>query len=344
MFTGSGMPMRFADTDGTMIDVYQATTQMTDESNQTYPYTVDTLLDRALGPEGYYGVFTANMHTDTVESAGSDAIVASALQRGVPVVSGRQLLTWLDARNQSSFQSLEWSDDTLSFTIDAPVDARGLQALVPTSSGVGTLSEITRDGSSVAMSTKTIKGIEYAVFTAEAGSYDATYEVDSTPPTISNVTAVPRANGTSATISWSTNESAVSRVDYGTSASTLDRSVTGAALVTSHSVVLSGLAPSTTFHFRVTSADGFGNEVTSPPSEDVPLSFSTPAGGDQTPPAVVDRSPESGSTGVPRGASVGATFSEPMNAASFTSATVRLRAAGAADDVPATVAYGGARR
>ena len=39
MFTGSGMPMRFADLDGTMIDVYQATTQMTDESGQTYPFT-----------------------------------------------------------------------------------------------------------------------------------------------------------------------------------------------------------------------------------------------------------------------------------------------------------------
>ena len=37
LFTGSGMPMRFAKADGTMIDVYQATTQMTDESGQTYP-------------------------------------------------------------------------------------------------------------------------------------------------------------------------------------------------------------------------------------------------------------------------------------------------------------------
>ena len=57
--------MRFADLDGDMIDVYQAATQMTDESGQAYPVTVNTLLDRALGPQGYYGVFTANMHTDT---------------------------------------------------------------------------------------------------------------------------------------------------------------------------------------------------------------------------------------------------------------------------------------
>ena len=75
-----------------IIDVYQATTQMTDESGQTYPYTIDTLLDKAIGPEGYYGVFTANMHTDTVESSGSDAIVSSALARGIPVVSARQML------------------------------------------------------------------------------------------------------------------------------------------------------------------------------------------------------------------------------------------------------------
>ena len=84
MFTGSGMPMRFADLDGSMIDVYQAATQMTDESDQTYPKNIDSLLNNALGPQGYYGVFTANMHTDSASSAGSDAIVASAQSRGRP--------------------------------------------------------------------------------------------------------------------------------------------------------------------------------------------------------------------------------------------------------------------
>ena len=48
-FTGSGMPMRFTRLDGTLIDVYQAATQMTDESDQTYPYTINTLLDNAIG-------------------------------------------------------------------------------------------------------------------------------------------------------------------------------------------------------------------------------------------------------------------------------------------------------
>jgi large repetitive protein len=43
MFTGSGVPMRFADLDGTLIDCYQVTTQMTDESGQTYSKTITAL-------------------------------------------------------------------------------------------------------------------------------------------------------------------------------------------------------------------------------------------------------------------------------------------------------------
>ena len=70
MFTGSGFPMRFAEPDGSLIDVYQAATQMTDESGIDYALHIAALLDGALGPQGYYGVFTANMHTDSPQHPG----------------------------------------------------------------------------------------------------------------------------------------------------------------------------------------------------------------------------------------------------------------------------------
>jgi hypothetical protein len=192
MFTGSGMPMRFADTDGTILDVYQATTQMTDESGQSLEpgsatrFTVDALLNKAIGPEGYYGVFTANMHTDVAAHAGSDAIIASAQEaranatilgqtKGVPVVSGRQMLEWLDGRNGSSFNSLTWSNNTLSFTITIGVGANGLQAMLPVNVAAGTLANINRNGNTVIFTRRTIKGVEYAIFTAAAGTYQATY-------------------------------------------------------------------------------------------------------------------------------------------------------------------------
>ncbi len=175
LFTGSGFPMRFADVDGKLIDVYQAVSQMTDESAQTFPFTIDSLLDKALGPEGYYAVLTANMHTDSATSAGSDAIVNAAITRGVPVVTARQMLRWLDARNGSNFANITKTSATLTFTINAATGSNGLQALLPTASATGTLTALTKDGTAVSFDTQTIKGVTYAAFTAQAGAYQATY-------------------------------------------------------------------------------------------------------------------------------------------------------------------------
>jgi hypothetical protein len=173
LFTGSGMPMRFADTDGAMIDVYQAVTQMTDESGQTYPFNIDTLLDRATGPLGYYGVFTANMHTDSEESAGADAIVASAQTRGVPIVSARQMLTWLsDCRNGSAFGLDCVHHQPSRLTIAVASGATGLRAMVLEDVGpVRRVSTITRNGPGHLFALQTIKGMQYAVFDALPGTY-----------------------------------------------------------------------------------------------------------------------------------------------------------------------------
>jgi WD40 repeat protein len=134
-FTGSGMPMRVANSDGSLIDVYEAATQMTDESGQTYPFNPSTLLDKALGAEGYYGAFTVNAHTDSASSSVSDGVVSSALARGVPIVSSAQMLTWLDGRNSSSFSNIAWAGNTLSFTAHAGAGATGLQTMIPMRAG-----------------------------------------------------------------------------------------------------------------------------------------------------------------------------------------------------------------
>jgi hypothetical protein len=216
LFTGSAMPMRFADFDGTTIDVYQATTQMTDESAQSYPFTADTLFDRALGPLGYYGVFTANMHTDLATEQPSDASVASAMARGIPVVSAKQMLDWLDGRNGSSFGAVGFDGASLTFTIAAAAGSNGLTAMVPASARGGALLAITRDGSAVGFTTQVIKGVPYAFFDGTSGSYAATYAVDVTAPVISDVTVTP-GNGNTATVAWTTDELSGSRVDYGLS-------------------------------------------------------------------------------------------------------------------------------
>ena len=193
LFTGSGFPQRFADTDGSLIDVYQAATQMTDESGIDVALHIKTLIDNATGPDGYYGVFTANMHTDNDDNPGADAIIAEATSRNVPVVSATQMLTWLDGRNGSSFAGLSFAGNQLSFSINPGTGANGLQAMLPVSGPTGPLSRLTHDGADVATTTQTIKGVDYAMFDAQAGGYVATY--GSVPPdtTISAASTTPNA-------------------------------------------------------------------------------------------------------------------------------------------------------
>ena len=194
VFTGSAMPMRFANLDGTYVDVYMAASQMTDESGQVYPYTVDTLLDRATGAAGYYGVYTINAHTDAVDSVEATATVTSAQNHGVPVVTSRQMLTWLDARNNSTFSAQSWSGNMLTFTVTADPSAIGINAMLPTRTATGALTSLTRAGSAVAYTWSGIKGVEYAFFPAVSGTYVATYGTDTTAPTVT--TTVPSSGAT----------------------------------------------------------------------------------------------------------------------------------------------------
>jgi hypothetical protein len=277
LFTGSAMPMRYAKLDGTLVDCFQAATQMTDESGQSYPMTPDSLLERALDVRGYYGAFCTNIHLDGSSETINAQVVASAQSRGVPVVSAAQMLTWIDGRTGSTFDDVVWDGSQLTFAIAVAAGAGNLRAMLPLWRGAASLQTLTRDASPVAFTTETIKGVAYAFFPAAAGSYAAGYAEDTTPPAISAVTATPDEDGT-ALVTWTTDEPADSRVDYGTDAGALTLQVASATLVTSHALTLTGLAANTTYHFRVTAVDGAGNPATSPAPPALPATFTTPAG------------------------------------------------------------------
>jgi chitodextrinase len=196
-FSGSALPMRFADLDGTLINVYQAATQMTDESGQQYPFTVDTLLDRALGNEGYYGAYVVNAHTDLAVIPESTAVVDSALRRDVPIITSRQMLEWLDGRDSSSFRSIVWNGATLGFEVAAGEGANGLQALVPLSTAAGVVGGVTRNGASTPYEVVSRKGIEYASFTATSGTYEVSYAEDTTAPSVVSRTPADGSTGVS---------------------------------------------------------------------------------------------------------------------------------------------------
>jgi hypothetical protein len=100
---------------------------------------------------------------------------------------------------------------------------------------------------------------------------------DTTSPSITNVT-VTDTQATSATITWTTDELADSRIDYSIDPSTVFGSgQTNASFLLSHSLTLTGLTPNTPYLFRVKGSDALGNTGTNDNSGDG-FSFSTSAG------------------------------------------------------------------
>ncbi|MFH1053720.1 MAG: putative Ig domain-containing protein [Candidatus Woesearchaeota archaeon] len=78
---------------------------------------------------------------------------------------------------------------------------------------------------------------------------------DTTPPVISGIGAVTTDD--SATVIWTTNENSDSKVYYGETA--LVNQGSNPAMTTSHSIVLNGLSPLTTYNYKVGSCDSSSN-------------------------------------------------------------------------------------
>ena len=90
----------------------------------------------------------------------------------------------------------------------------------------------------------------------------ATTTPDTTAPVIWGA-LVHNVSATAASVSWATNENATGIVDVGTTTSYGLAFSQGTALSTIHTVQLTGLTASTTYHARITSADASGNTATS---------------------------------------------------------------------------------
>lgn len=95
--------------------------------------------------------------------------------------------------------------------------------------------------------------------TADVFSF-TTEPPDTTPPQITNINVV--TTDTSATVTWTTDEAASSKVEYGLTQALEKPFVSDSALVLSHSLSLTNLQTESTYYFRLTSADYIPNQAT----------------------------------------------------------------------------------
>ncbi|HKV25954.1 MAG TPA: Ig-like domain-containing protein [Candidatus Acidoferrum sp.] len=143
-----------------------------------------------------------------------------------------------------------------------------------------------------------------------AGLVSAGNGTTKTPPpgnlSISAVQGVA-ATVTGFQVDWTTNVAANSAVDYGTSSSYGNTTPVNSSMVTSHQIGLTGLKPTTQYHFRVRSTDSSGASASSGDA-----TFSTAA--DTTPPTVAISSPAQNAT-ISGTATVSATASDNIGVA-----------------------------
>jgi hypothetical protein len=176
-----------------------------------------------------YGQTATDSVTVTLLTMGTIAGTATDSQTGLPLPSGTVSVT-----------------DALSVTQTALTGADGTYAISNVASGAFS-GGITKDGyASTPISGSMSPGQTVTMNAALNPIY----------PTISNV-AVSGITWDSATIIWDTDQPADSRVDYGATTS-YGNYISDPTLTVAHEVTLSGLALSTTHHFKVTSTNTYG--------------------------------------------------------------------------------------
>jgi chitodextrinase len=204
-----------------------------------------------LGNDGDYDVFGANWSTTTQVDLWENLSAGGALDTSAPSMPAN-----LSASPASSTQiNLAWSASSDNVAVTGYRIIRNgtpIGTTTSTSYVNGSLSPSTTY--SYQISAFDAAGNESGLCAARSATTPAS---DSTPPVISGV-ASTGVTATSATITWTTNEAATSRVDYGTSTA-YGLSATTSGLRTSHALTVTNLAPSTVYHYRVTSTDGSGN-------------------------------------------------------------------------------------
>lgn len=104
------------------------------------------------------------------------------------------------------------------------------------------------------------------------------FEFDTTPPVVSDVAI--DAGSTSALVTWTTDDPADSRVDYGETTSYALGTESDAAFVTAHQLALTNLEPGTDYHLRITSVNenGLATETGDFPFTTAPAGSGGPAG------------------------------------------------------------------
>jgi len=144
--TGSGLPMRFVEQGGRVLDIYQQATQFEDDvirdlhqsplGGGDFTTFATDLIVAALdaGVDRFHEAITLNVHPTNFAAFSAQMtrnVLARARARGVPILSADEWLEFWERRDAVRADGLSLRGGALSFSLTVPSPLRGLTVLVP---------------------------------------------------------------------------------------------------------------------------------------------------------------------------------------------------------------------
>jgi hypothetical protein len=177
-YNGSGLPLKFADMDGNVIDIYQHLNNVYDQQYMEHKDSAGFfecfkgIMDRSLNDEVYSYVGVKCHNDEYFFSRGPlTKMLRYAKEKHVPVWTGAKLLRFLKAKDDASFTNIKWGDNRLSFGIVSSVPHESsLTCLVPYRYKNKKLVVISANNKPNIFSAGKINGSEYALFTVRPGN------------------------------------------------------------------------------------------------------------------------------------------------------------------------------
>ena len=238
-------------------------------ANSYYGYT------NAMGTIRQAGAITSNAGPDYVEmslldstSATASAITCSVNTGSAPWANAALELRPIPAApviSGVSATGVTATSATITWTTDQTSSS---QVEFGTSAGYGSFSALS--SSLVTAHSVTLTGLtpgtayDYAAMAGDAAGTSVSGNFSfATPVSVPIIGAVSTSGitTTSATITWTTDQPSSSQVEFGTTTGYGTLSIASSALVTAHSVTLTGLTPGTTYNYAAMSGDSAGTSV-----------------------------------------------------------------------------------
>jgi chitodextrinase len=214
-------------------------------------FAVNILLDTA--GQQVYGVDIYSLRFNPAVLQVVDADTGTA---GIQISPGSLM-------SSTQFNSVNNSAGTIQFSqtpaaASANYNGQGILATITFQGAAAGVSAATFDFTSGATTDTNVAGLYSDLLTSVTNANYTVAALDTSPPVISSV-ASSAVTQSAATITWTTDESSDSQVEYGTTAGYGATSTLNSSLVTSHSIALSALLSGTLYHYRVRSRDAAGN-------------------------------------------------------------------------------------